>query len=91
MFDRFYLLLLSKYLLFKLLTILHKKWSGQGFLFLIASYKILTANSITFTTESHEINLPKFMRSTTKASSKLEKSVCTRMFLMVSSNKSQGE
>lgn len=50
----------------------------------MVSYKILTANIITSTTESHEINLPKFVRSTTKVLSKLESSVCMWMFLTVS-------
>ena len=55
------------------------------------SYKISTANITTSTTESHEINLPKFVRSTTKVSSKLENSICTWMFLTVSSSKSWGK
>lgn len=55
------------------------------------SHKVLTANIITSSIESHEINFPKSVRSTTKVLSKLENSICTWMFLTVSSSKSQGE
>lgn len=76
---------------FKLLAILNKKQNDEGFLSFIESYKVLTANTVTFTVESHKINLPKFMRSISKVPSKLENSICIWMFLMVSSSKSQGE
>lgn len=82
---------MSKCLPFKLLAILNKKQNDEGFLSFIASYKVLTANTVTFTMESPKINLPKFMRSISKVPSKLKNSICIWMFLMVSSSKSQGE
>lgn len=82
---------MSKCLPFKLLAIPNKKQNNEGFLSIVASFKVLTANTVTFTMESPKINLPKFMRSINKVLSKLENSICIWMFLMVSSNKSQGE
>lgn len=82
---------MSKCLPFKLLALLNKKQDDESFLSSTASYKVSTANTVTFTMESHKINLPKFMRSISKVLSKLENSIYIWMFLMVSSNKSQGE
>lgn len=82
---------LSKCLPFKLPAVLNKKQSDQSFLFLMVSYKVLTANIMTSTIESYQINLPEFVKLTTKVLSKLENSICAWMFLTVSSNKSQGE
>lgn len=45
-------------------AVLNKKQDDQSFLFLIVSYKVLTASSITSTTESYKSNLPKFVKST---------------------------
>lgn len=84
-------MLVSKCLPFKRLAILNKQQNAEDFLSIIASFKGLTANTVTFTRESRKINLPKFMRSINKVSSKLENSICIWMFLMVSSNKSPGE
>lgn len=75
LFDHFYLLSLSKRWLFQLLAVLNKKQDDQGFLFLIVSYEVLMANSITSTTDSREINLTMFLRSTTKILSKLGNSI----------------
>lgn len=72
-------------------AVLNEKQDDQSFLFLIMTYKVLTASGMTSTIVSYKIYLPKFVKSTTKVSLKLENSICTWMFLTVSSNKSQGE
>ena len=82
---------LARNCFFKLPAVLNKKQNDQSFLFLMMSHKSLTVNMTASSTESQETNLPKFVGSTIKVWSELGNSICTRMFLTVSSNKSWGE